>query len=276
MKNILILFALLFLGCRSSNFDSFGTTGSRYGIKPFPSKDKWVTILNNLTSDKRNKSDPTILWVVGSYSDSNIKLNFPGKNNRSYNILYSEIDLNRDYLNHFDKNDIDVYLLIEPGNSNLSEVIRSIVRRYSEHKSVKGICVDLEWFRVDKDNPFGAKADINTIKSILFHVKSVNKNYKLILKHWNIYNIDHFPSSDIMYLQSFEGIKSTEELTKRHQLWYRKFYPSSIGAEVGFDKDKSQWETIENPVVMLPNILNSTVPVESSFFWSESSLYILD
>lgn len=273
MKAILILYVLLLFGCKTNNQVYYGTTGSRYGISPFPSKDRWVEILRELNLDYDVKSSPTILWVVGSYSEGSIKLSYPGANKDKFKIEFSEIDLNEEYFAYFDKKKINVFLMIEAGDSNIAEVIREVSDRYSAHSSIKGFCIDLEWYRVDDQNPFGRTIDSNYIKSILFHIKNVNPKYKLILKHWNINNIEHYDDNDIIYLQSLEGVRSIKELKNRHQLWYKKFYPSNIGIEIGFSKDLEFWKTIPNSKTRVPKMLNSNLDIKSSVFWSETSLY---
>lgn len=268
MKSLTLLLMLLFLGCRSSEFNYVGTTGSRYGLSPYPSKEKWTDILEVLSRD--NKRNPMILWVVGSYTDKSIKFNFPGKDNPDFKILYSDIDLNEEYLKFFDKKGIDVFLMVEPGDARINEVVKRAVNTYSHHSSVKGICIDLEWYRVNENNPFGTKLDSHSIKSLLFHLKKEDPKLKLILKHWNINNMDHYPSRDIVYLQSLEGVDSLGDVKDRYLIWYKKFYPSKVGVEAGFVKSSLYWSSLKNPLESFPLYIDRLTDNKSVILWSES------
>lgn len=268
--SFIILLAAL-VSCRTGKDAYYGTTGSRHGITPYPSKEQWIEYLNELS--RGNNNEPAILWVVGSYSNNGIKLNFPGQDSDDKGITFSDIDLNEQYLEYFDKNDINVFLYIEPGKGELNSILNAIIQKYSHHKCIIGIAIDLEWYNTDINNPFGTLLTATGTEQILSKIKSFNTQYKLVLKHWDINKIQKYDSEDVIYLQSMEGIKSLEELIDRHKIWSRFFYPNRVGLEVGFAKDMLFWSHFDNPIADIPSILDKYTKEKSSFFWSETSLY---
>lgn len=272
MKIISFLFLIIvFTGCRTGNDIFYGTTGSRHGIKPYPSKEQWIDYINDIS--ETGNYEPAILWIVGSYHDGGIKFNFPGKNISHKAVFFSDIDINEQYLEFFDKKNVKVFLYIEPGRGDLNTALRAMIQRYSHHKCIVGVAIDLEWYKTDSSNPFGSLIQSTEIEDILTKIKSFNAEYKLLLKHWDINKIEKYDNKDLLYLQSMEGIKSLEELIDRHKIWSRFFYPNSVGSEVGFVKDMLFWSHFDDPINDIPSILDKYTKEKSSFFWSETSLY---
>lgn len=266
-----VILIILLVGCRTGSDLYYGTTGSRHGIKPYPSKEQWLNYINMISESSNN--EPAILWVVGSYQSNGIKLNFPGSDDKSKKVYFSDIDLNEQYLDFFDKNNIRVFLLLEPGSADLKMAISAVLNKYSNHKSISGVCLDLEWYKIDSSNPFGLTHTVSDIENLLNHINEYNEKYKLILKHWDINKIEKYDNKNLIYLQSMEGIKSIEELIDRHKIWSRFYYPNSIGIEVGFIKDLKFWNSFKEPLKEIPLIMDKLTSEKSSFFWSESSLH---
>ncbi|MGL1894107.1 MAG: hypothetical protein OCD02_20935 [Spirochaetaceae bacterium] len=267
MKFLVLLFLFVIsLSCQS-NLTYSGTTGSRYGIDPFPTMKEWVEYTNNVNIT--NKSKDSILWIVGSYIPDGVKMSFEGKDSSSKNIYFSEFDFNEKYLSYFDDSKIDVFLLLEPGKSLIPSSISYILEKYKSHKSIVGICIDLEW--LDPNNEYMITK--SNIEKWIEVIKTFDPKYKLILKHWNTNNIEHYFNEDIIYVQSMEGINNEQELRNRHALWSRKFYPSPIGFEFGFIEDKEYWSRYDNPITDIYNLLiGENTTGEFSYFWNESSL----
>lgn len=264
---VLLLFLLLLTSCQTTNNKfSVGTTGSMFGIDPFPSAYQWKAYLNKINSNFSKNAENTVLWIVGSYIDNGIKFNFPGQQRDNQNIYYSEIDYNEDFFTYFDKNNISVYILIEPGEAFVEQCIYIVLKKYEKHKSIEGVCIDLEWY----DN--NHKVTKKNIESWSSTVSKINSNYTLMLKHWNITKIDSVPSNKIIYIQSMEGISGINELKKRHALWYRKFYPSHVGIEIGFESDFKFWVNYIDPVFELEKELEDITKDRSSIYWSEKTL----
>lgn len=262
----IVLFSIL--SCQSSDNEFLlGTTGARYGINPFPEMEQWVDYLNKLKINVPDDSAMTMLWVVGTYYYEGVKLGFPGEDAQSDYIYYSNIDYNEEYLAFFDKNNIEVFLLIEPGFSPLDSIIDIVLNRYGGHTSVKGVCLDLEWY-----NNLTDKAKSIDIQRWLERTLTHRKSFKLMLKHWNIKRIEPFLDNDIIYIQSMHGISKIDDLKKRHSIWVRKFYPCHIGMEIGFSDDRELWSGYKVPILGIYNEILELSTVRSSLFWNESTL----
>ncbi len=106
----------------------------------------------------------------------------------------------------------------------------------------------------------------------LWNKKISESDKVLMLKHWDINKIDPFLNEDIIYLQSLEGILSSDDLKNRHTYWVRKFYPSGVGVELGFANDASFWKQYNDPINDLYEELKRSTPFNFSFYWNESTL----
>lgn len=265
---IIIVFS--FLSCQTSGNDFFiGTTGSRYGINPFPNAELWVDYLKKLSSIDKD-AQMSILWAVGTYKSDGMKLSYPGHDTPKNNIYYSDIDYNEDYLTYFDNNDIKVYLLIEPGIVSAADIINDILERYSSHKSVAGVCVDLEWYRGGNNNNVYLKDIGRWLNTVLYF----NDEYKLMVKHWNIKKIEPLLNESVVYIQSMQGITNIDELKRRHSLWVRKFYPCHVGLEVGFEKNIKLGGDFDVSINSIHNEIIELSAEKSSIYWNESTLNI--
>lgn len=267
---ILFIFICLLYSCQTTNTVYSGSTGSRYGVSPFPSSEEWGNYIKKMPKLVGHKSRPSILWSVGTYNDEKLLFSFPGKDNSTYKTQFSNLDFNDEYLNYFDKNNIDVFLLIEPGFSPVYDSIVVVLDQYSNHKSVKGICIDLEWYFTEESET--SAAYVTSRKIELWYNKMTANNKILMLKHWDINRIDPFLNSNIIYIQSLEGVVSSEDLKSRHTYWVRKFYPSGVGIEIGFKNDEHFWMKYKNPMNKLYEELKTSTPFDFSFYWNESTL----
>ncbi len=260
-----IVFLLLF-SCKTHEYNYIGSTGSRYGINPFPSNSEWEKIILDIQNRTSNKTNKSILWPVTSYNNGVVNCSFPN-NELEDNYSFAKFDFNEEYFNYFDKNKIDVILLIEPGLPSVDNSIEIVLNHYSHHKSVVGICIDFEW-SVNEYN----KGNKRNIEKWLFQLSDVNKNYLLVLKHWDLTELEYYLDDNLLYLQSLEGINNRKEMKYRFSNWYRKFYPNFVGVEVGLKKDHKIWEGLTNPLEYIYKDLVTIPYKQFSFFWNEETI----
>ncbi len=266
----IVLIVILSSCYTATDYSYIGTIGSRYGVDPFLLKEEWVELVDKISMQSEKSLEPAILWVIGSYKSGEIIMNFPGVDEK--NIQYSYLDLNEKYLSYFDESDLNVFLLVEPGFAPMNKVIETVIENYSNHKSVKGICIDLEWYRSDDKKPFGESVTSDTIKTWIEEIKLYESKYQLLIMHWDLDKIEFYNHEDIIYLQNMEGVNSVSELTQRHTLWSRYFYPGRIGLILGADKENPLFSEFVNPLVDITETLDSLTETESSFFWTEPLL----
>ncbi|QEN05773.1 hypothetical protein EW093_14040 [Thiospirochaeta perfilievii] len=256
---------MLFVSCvtNSNKIDHYiGTTGARYGITPFPDSNKWYSYLGDLNRDLGKKKNYSILWSVGTYRFNGIQMNFPGEGDD--NLFYDEIDYNSKYLDFFSKKKVNTYLLIEVQSLEIDRAIKSTLEYYKKFSTVKGICIDFDFFSSEL-------IEDEQIESWLKSIKEINKNFNLIIKHWDINRVEAYKNDSVLYLQSLEDVNSLEEVKIRNLLWSKKYYPSAVGVEIGYI-DSNFWSEYSEPIKYIYNELNSNSISNTSIFWSESSL----
>lgn len=257
---------LLMFSCVSGFKDYYtGTTGSMYGITPFPSTEEWSEYLEviNKSSDKR--SGEAILWLVGTYYREGVKFNFPG-DLASQNITFSNFDFNEKYLTYFNKNNIDVFLMIEPGSADIVELIRLVLEQYGKKNLITGVALDLEWYETEDKLP------ASVIEEVLNLMGSYNKNYSLLIKHWNINGFEKYDDERLIYIQSIEGLTNIPDINKRHKFWSRALYPNRVGVEVGFDSDREVWDPLTDPIGSYYSEFYQATGIKTSMFWNEQTL----
>ncbi|OQY41070.1 MAG: hypothetical protein B6229_00130 [Spirochaetaceae bacterium 4572_7] len=274
-KKRLVLFCLtvfLFLGCKTVGEVYVGSSGSRINLDFFPSSDRWIDTID-IFSSTVDSGEAAVLWSIGEYSSRGIILGFPGDDKSNKNIYYSDINIDEEYISKFDKNDISIFLLIEPGISNIPETIKSVLDYYSNHKSVVGICIDLEWLSTDGIDPGQVSVPVESILRWLDILEDYDNKYQLILKHWDISLIDRLDDDRVIYLESMEGITTEREFEDRFSLWVRKFYPNKVGFEMGFKDDVLPWITNLNSIYSFHRSIDSFTSYPSSLFWSSTTLF---
>lgn len=257
---------LLFLvSCQSSkNNFSIGTTAAISVLNPFPEPQEWEGYLDILSKGFDKKINRSLLWVTGTYSDQGMIFNFPRGNNLKENIYYSNIDYNETFFSYFDKNNIDVFMLIEPGISSVEDCLNIALGKYHKHKSIKGICIDLEWYN--------SISNVKSINTWLEIVLKYDSDYKLLLKHWNINKIDSVSSENLIYIQSMEGLSNFDEIKKRHLSWVRKFFPAHVGIEIGFENDYDLWFSENGLLLDVVSDLETFTLNEGSIYWNEKTI----
>lgn len=250
-----------------SSFEEYytGTTGSMYGIRPFPSAEEWGEYIEIVNKRSDKKSGEAILWLVGTYYREGVKFNFPGTL-ASQNITFSNFDFNEKYLTYFKKNNIDVFLMIEPGSADLVELTGLVLEQYGQKNQISGLAFDLEWYEREE------KLSSSDIEEILILMGSYNKKYSLIIKHWNINGFEKYDDERLVYMQSIEGLSDMLDINKRHKFWSRTLYPNRVGVEVGFDSDKEIWAPLEDPIGFYFQEFYQTTGIKTSMFWNEQTL----
>jgi len=69
-------------------------------------------------------------------------------------IHFSGSDQNEQYLNYFDSKGMKMILQVEPGQADVSTLIRLVLDKYGHHPCVTGFGVDVEWLQFN-GNPAG-------------------------------------------------------------------------------------------------------------------------
>ena len=259
-----VLQIFLIFSCSTINNDIYvGTKAARHSISEFPSKENWVSLTKVSTKSFGFNAKNSLLWSIGTYSNDEIILNFPGKDTTG--IKHNKIDFNEVYLNYFDKKKMNIYLLLEPNNSSasLNEIVKEILLKYRGHHSVKGVCIDFSWIN--------NKVSSAMLSTLLKEVKNIKNSYVLIVKDWDIQKLD-FCNEEIIYLFNSEGIKNIDDISKNLYLWFKKFYPNPIGIELGYRID-DYWKEPGNTPINIFNKLSNNSLILKMFIWSETTYF---
>ena len=271
----IILYSLvvfIFLGCQTSEGRYLGSTASRVDLDFFPDSDSWVSYIDTFSSSV-GSGEKAVLWSIGEYSSDGIILSFPGNDNINKNIYFSDIDIDNKYISAFDKKGISTFLLIEPGCSDIPETIKYLLEYYSRHKSVVGVCIDLEWLSITGNDIGEVPVSKDSILRWLDILENYDSKYKLILKHWDASLIGRLDNDRVIYLESMEGISTEKEFMDRFSFWVKKFYPNKVGFEMGFKDDNLPWITDLNSIYSFHRKIDTFTSYPSSLFWSDSTLF---
>lgn len=283
---ISLVFPLLLIYCTSKQGDKgienvsisagikyAGVRSSSYGIKPFPSPDEWVTAIRTI-SGFFVKPKPYAIWIVGTRKrPEECWLEFPGDGQEFENIVFNEYDKHKTYLDHFDKEDIKVFLQVEPGNADVDTLIDLVLNRYKHHKCVVGFGIDVEWYR-EADNPkWGIKVDDDMAEKWEKRVKSHHPSYRLFLKHWDRNWMPPKYRGDIIFISDSQELESMGKMVDEFvNYWADFFKPNPVYYQIGYSADRIWWEKLNNPPKDLGEAISKELNQECGIFWVDFTL----
>jgi peptidoglycan/xylan/chitin deacetylase (PgdA/CDA1 family) len=185
------------------------------------------------------------LTVAQAQVDGFVSLKFPFK---SRGVLYSatSTDLVEKYLSKFESEGIQVILSIQPLNADIKQIIGIVLSRYSSHKNIIGINVDIEW--KESGTPYHVSNEERDIW--LKEIKKYNNNYKLFLTYFKDYT--YFPDDhpDIVILYDGEAHTQTKLLSQYQEL--AKHY-STTGIYTGYLTSIPPAASVEQIINAAPN-----------------------
>jgi len=124
---------------------------------------------------------------------------------RGYIYSYNQTDKVEPYLDRFDKDGLKVILSIQPNGDETSDLIDIVLSRYSHHKSVIGVNVDLEWKLTGTPHRVSNEERDLWLRKI----QSYNPNYKLFLTYYKDYT--YFPDDTKDLIILFDGERATQK-----------------------------------------------------------------
>lgn len=278
-----------------------GLRSSAYGIDPFPSEKGWAHAFNKM-EDYFPGSQACGIWIIGDINTETgaCMLEFPRPVNMTFNdedITFYNYDKHESYLDYFDANGIKVFLQVESGHADMKTLIDLVMNQYKHHPSVVGFGVDLEWWAPEKTmkgmngDTYYSALSTETAMEWDAHLKSINPEYRLFLKHW-VYSQSIMPpatTSDIIFIsdaQDFDGLAAgtakdaMERMVQEFSEWAAYFrrdgYVRSVGYQIGYDSDRMFWnELLADPHPQnFGNLILNEIPAEQevSIFWVDFSM----
>ena len=239
-----------YAGCRES---ITGTTNQWTNMSLFPKPKEWEYMLKNMSGFYGGNAIACALWIVGEMgTDSSCHLCFPSDGGTHKYMTFETSDYFEGCLSHFDTTGIKVFLQVEPGFASITELVDVVMARYGSHTCIFGFGVDMEWYEsVDWDDTNGqdhfsyiSDADAQAWEA---KVKSHNPNYRLFLNHWRTEFMHPSYRWEIIIINDGQGFNSLNALVNSFVQWADTYSPNSVMYQIGYEWDKTWWNSYENP-----------------------------
>ncbi len=251
-----------------------GTRSSVYGLgSRWLLPEEWKSVVDQM-QEWYPSATPTMVWIVGSLSGMGCNLEFLPADDvdtaalEEQYIYFSEPERenhlsHEEYFDYFDENGIQVYLQVEPGFADVETLIDLVLAQYGDHPCVVGAGVDVEWYHgVTEDS--GLPISDALAEQWDKHIKEINSEYRLFLKHYNIRYLPPSYRSDILFVNDSQGFGSSigdvlgvydEELDDvlgfmpEFKRFADAFPDNDVLYQIGYESDATWYYTMEDPVV---------------------------
>jgi hypothetical protein len=185
------------------------------------------------------------LTVAQAHENGLVYLPFPF---RSSGLLYStaSTDNVEIYLSKFENEGLKVILSIQPLNADIPQIIGIILSRYSNHKNILGVNIDIEW----KESGTPNHVSDEERDAWLSEIKKYDASYKLFITYFKDYT--YFPDDhpDLIILYDGEGDTQTNLLRQYQDL--AKHYRST-GIYTGYSSAIPPTASSEQIISAAPN-----------------------
>ncbi|MBD5467794.1 MAG: hypothetical protein HDR21_06540 [Lachnospiraceae bacterium] len=252
-----------------------GTRSSVYGLgDQWLVPEEWKSVTDQM-QEWYPSAQPTMVWIVGSLSGMGCNLEFLPADDvdtaalAEQYIYFSEPTRenhlsHEEYFNYFDENGIQVYLQVEPGFADVDTLIDLVLAQYGDHPCVVGVGVDVEWYHGVTEDA-GLPISDALAEQWDRHIKDINPEYRLFLKHYNIRYLPPSYRSDILFVNDSQGFGSAigdvlglydEDLDDvlgfmpEFKRFADAFPDNDVLYQIGYAVDETWFYTMEDPVVL--------------------------
>lgn len=250
-----------------------GVRSSSYGVKPFPQAEDWQSAMQTM-SGYFTGATPCAIWIVGEFKEpKTCRLFFPSEGKVYPFIQFEETDRHEQFLSHFDRVGIKVFLQVEPGHADMITLIDLVLNRYKHHDCLAGFGVDVEWHR-EADNPeTGVPVDDRTAKEWEARVKSHNRSFQLFLKHWDRKWMPKKYRGDIIFVDDSQMLEDFDAMLKEFaNYWAKHFKPNTVFFQVGYKSDRLWWQKLDNPPEKIGKAIARRIKQKCGIFWVDFTL----
>lgn len=241
---------------------------STYGPAYNPGPDYWPYAGQEIVKRLPGHT-PQAIWIVGQINGDNVFLNFPCDTEKEY-IYCTGVDMNEPILSQFDELGFQVWLQVEPGNADVSELIHLMLKQYGHHPSVIGVGVDVEWYQSD-GSPLGTAVTDEAAAEWLGAARE-HGNYRLFLKHWLPEMMPPNLREGLVFIDDSQQFESLGEMVTEFTNWGNHFAPAPVGFQFGYPADKTWWREYDDPVKTMGLAIESAVPNTESLFWVDFTI----
>jgi hypothetical protein len=211
------------------------------------------------------------IWIVGLYQSSGVvSLGFPSPGGNYDKITFSGSDLNEDYLNYFDENNLKVWLQVEPGSASIDTLMHLVLDRYKHHPSVIGFGIDIEWYQADI-HPEGGKVSNEVAEHWENVLHEIDTSYSLFIKH---YNQDWMPPDyrgKLFFVDDSQDFNWEDDgfqlMIDEYKDWGASFAPNASGFQFGYPADENWWSEFDDPPQTIGQALIDNIPECKGIFW---------
>ncbi len=257
-----------------------GLRASSYGAgTPFPSPSYWVDACDSMAS-RFEVTEPSVVWIVGIMDSHNgtatgkTILNFPrpGGSPAYRNIYFRDTDENTAYLEAFQQKGIKVWLQVEPGNADVSTLIRLILDRYASYSCVTGFGVDAEWYRWSESTPEGVAVTDARAREWSELVRSYSPSYRLFLKHWKQEKMPPVYREGITFIDDSQRYAGLDQMLTEFEEWGSFFAPAPVAFQYGYEADRGWWEQFSDPPAEIGRAILRRVPNAKELYWVDFTM----
>ena len=234
----------------------FSEGGVKDNYGKIPDADSWVEFVKKMKSHFNDDAKPTVVVIVSQNSDDTINMfGFPapkGYSETKY-IKYDDKDKFEKILTKFDEVGFNVWLQVEPGDNDLIELAEIVFKQYGHHTCVKGFGIDLEWWYRGDDGK-GSKLSDKDAKKIVEYVRSINKEYTVFAKHWEI---DYMPQTyrdGMIFVDDSQDFETMSNVKSEFKDWAKAFEDNPVFFQIGYEADEHLW--VKSPVDFAKTIIN--------------------
>jgi len=243
---------------------------SNYGPPFNPGPVYWANVGQQMAT-KYPSAKPRGIWIVGHLSGNQTRLSFPGTSS-DQNISFIPKDHNEGALTLFDQSGIEVWLQVEPGNASVEELIRLVLNQYSQHPSVIGIGVDVEWYR-NNIIPNGQPVTDQEAQTWLSAIQSFKPEYRLFLKHWLVEKMPPSQRDNIVFINDSQQFTSMEQMIADFATWGEHFSTTQVGFQLGYESDRPWWVLMDDPAKEIGNQILIEVPNTRELYWVDFTVF---
>jgi hypothetical protein len=238
---------------------------STYGPSRNPGAEYWASVGERMSA-KFSTSHPETIWIVGNFmGDGMTYLSFLAKTDDP-NIRSGYVDMNEAALSLFDQKGFKVWLQVEPGDADVSELIKLVMIQYKNHPSVIGFGIDVEWYKSD-GSAEGTPVTDTEAETWVKTIHAINPNYKIFLKHWDQNWMPPTYRDGIVFVDDSQQFQSFDQLVNEFSEWGKYFAPSPVAFQYGYPDDKKWWQKLQDPAGDIGKAILAKTPNTASLFW---------
>lgn len=241
---------------------------STYGPAYNPGQDYWPYAGQEIVKSLPGHT-PQALWIVGQINGDYVFLNFPCDTDDEF-IRCIGADMNEPILNQFDELGFEVWLQVEPGNANVSELIHLMLNQYGHHPSVIGVGVDVEWYQSDGAPEGTAVSDEVAAEWVAAAQK--HGDYRVFLKHWLPEMLPPTLRDGLVFVDDSQGFDSLDHMVTEFTDWGNHFAPAPVGFQFGYPADKTWWKEFDDPINTIGTAIETAVPNSETLFWVDFTI----